>query len=60
MTNQADMATITYELLRPYVVLGKFNSKIQGRISELLLRLVQTDAPAEVKRLHRRDRMANR
>lgn len=45
------MATITRATLRPYVTLGKSNSKIQGRICELLFRLVQTDDPAKVKRL---------
>ena len=46
-----DMATITRVTLRPYAALGKSNSKIQNRISELLFRLVQTDNPAKVKRL---------
>ena len=45
------MATITRETLRPYAALGKSNSKIQDRISELLFRLVQTDNPSKVKRL---------
>ena len=45
------MVTITRTTLRPYAALGKSNSKIQERISELLFRLVQTDDPAKVKRL---------
>ena len=45
------MATITRVTLRPYAALGKSNSKIQDRISELLFRLVQTDNPTKVKRL---------
>ena len=41
----------TLEALRPYAKLGKSNGKIQARICDLLLRLVQTDDPAKVKDL---------
>ncbi len=44
-------APITRETLFPYAALGKSNSKIQARISDLLFRLVQTDDPAKVKTL---------
>ena len=42
---------ITRDTFRPYANLGKSNSKIQGRICDLLFRLVQTDDPAKVKSL---------
>ena len=42
---------ITVETFRPYAKLGKSNGKIQARICDLLLRLVQTDDPAKVKAL---------
>ena len=42
---------ITAETFKPYAKLGKSNGKIQGRICDLLLRLVQTDDPAKVKAL---------
>ncbi|MGI8935210.1 MAG: protelomerase family protein, partial [Phormidesmis sp.] len=42
---------ITRETFKPYAKLGKSNGKIQGRICDLLLRLVQTDDPAKVKEL---------
>ena len=45
------IASITAETLRPYARLGKSNGKIQARICDLLLRLVQTDDPAKVKDL---------
>ena len=41
----------TLEALKPYAKLGKSNGKIQARICDLLLRLVHTDDPAEVKEL---------
>ena len=42
---------ITIETFRPYARLGKSNGKIQGRICELLFKLIQTDSPAKVKAL---------
>ncbi len=45
------VSPITLETFRPYAKLGKSNGKIQGRICDLLLRLVQTDDPAKVKAL---------
>jgi hypothetical protein len=42
---------ITRDTFRPYAKLGKSNRKIQGRICDLLFRLVQTDDPAKVKSL---------
>ena len=42
---------ITVETFRPYAKLGKSNSKIQARICELLLKLIQTDNPKKVKTL---------
>ena len=42
---------ITVETLKPYAKLGKSNGKVQSRICDLLLRLVQTDDPAKVKDL---------
>ena len=41
----------TTETFAPYAKLGKSNGKIQRRICDLLLRLVQTDDPAKVKSL---------
>ena len=45
------MTTVTIATLKPYAQLGKSNGKTQTRICDLLLRLVQTDDPAKVKRL---------
>lgn len=45
------VAAITTETFRPYAKLGKSNGKIQGRICDLLFRLIQTDDPAKVKDL---------
>ena len=42
---------ITAETFRPCAKLGKSNGKIQARICDLLLRLIQTDDPAKVKNL---------
>ena len=42
---------ITRETFKPYAKRGKSNAKVQGRICELLFRLVQTDDPARVKEL---------
>jgi hypothetical protein len=42
---------ITRKTFLPYAVLGKSNSEIQGRICELLFRLIQTDSPSKVKSL---------
>jgi len=47
----ATIKPTTLETLRPYSKLGKSNGKIQARICDLLLRLVQTDGPAKVKDL---------
>ena len=47
----ATIKPTTLETLRPYSKLGKSNGKIQARICDLLLRLVQTDDPAKVKDL---------
>ena len=41
----------TLETFKPFSKLGKSNGKIQARICDLLLRLVQTDDPAKVKDL---------
>ncbi|MEL6879055.1 MAG: protelomerase family protein [Cyanobacteria bacterium J06607_10] len=42
---------VTHKTLKPYAKLGKSNGKIQGRICDLLFRLIQTDDPAKVKAL---------
>ena len=42
---------ITADTLRRYAKVGKSNGKVQDRICNLLLRLVQTDDPAKVKKL---------
>ena len=42
---------ITVDTFKPYAKKGKSNSKVQGRICDLLFRLVQTDDPAKVKKL---------
>ena len=45
------ISPITIDTFRPYAQLGKSNSKVQSRICDLLLRLVQTDNPVKVKDL---------
>ena len=45
------VATITRESIKPFAKLGKSNGKIQARICDLILRLIQTDDPAKVKAL---------
>ena len=45
------IAPVTSETFKPYAKLGKSNGKIQARICDLLLRLVQTDNPKKVKAL---------
>ena len=45
------IAPITAETFAPFAKLGKSNAKIQARICDLLLRLVQTDDPAKVREI---------
>jgi len=45
------VATITRESIKPFAKLGKSNGKIQARICDLILRLIQTDDHAKVKAL---------
>ena len=42
---------VTRDTFKPYAKLGKSNAKIQGRICDLLFRLMQTDDPAKVRSL---------
>ena len=45
------VAPITRETFEPYAKIGKSNGAIQDWICGLLLRLVQTDDPAKVRKL---------
>jgi hypothetical protein len=45
------VSPITRKSFIPYASLGKSNSEIEGRICDLLFRLIQTDSPAKVKSL---------
>ena len=45
------ISPITVDTFKPYAKLGKSNGKVQARICDLLLRLVQTDNPVKVKDL---------
>lgn len=45
------VSPINRETFKSYAKLGKSNGKIQGRICDLLFRLVQTDNPIKVKQL---------